>query len=137
MTQHSPSGFQGLSQSAEELLSIGSSNRRLTEDQLLQLKLHIKMIASWADRGPEKAQFFFVRWQPVLVLPRIQGYSRNELGIAAYLQPLHSQCCAIALQVLWKSNQLIRALSKALDSADLVVAATLARSLVETAAALD
>lgn len=128
-------GFQGLSQRAEALLANGRSEHQLTEQQVLQLKLHIKMIAGWADRVPQNMSFFFVDWQPVLVLPRIDGYSRDEIGIAAYLRPLHSQLCAIALQVLWKANQLIRALSSALDSADLIVAATLARSLVEAAAA--
>jgi hypothetical protein len=127
--------FQGLTKAAEDLLAAGRSERRLTDQQLLQLRLHIKMISSWADRVPQKTSFFFVRWQPILVVPRIDGYSGNELGIAVYLQPLHSQLCAIALQVLWKANQLIRTLSSALDSADLIVAATMARSLVETAAA--
>jgi hypothetical protein len=127
--------FQGLTEAGELLLAGGRSDRRLTEDQLLQLRLHIKMIASWADRVPQKTTFSFVRWQPILVLPRIEGYTRHELAIAAYLQPLHSQLGAISLQVLWKANQLIRSLSTALDSADLIVAATMARSLVETAAA--
>jgi len=135
MPPNSTPAFQGLTKSAEDLLATGRPKYRLTEQELLQLRLHIKMIASWADRSPQKTSFFFVKWQPVLVLPRIEGYSRDELGIAAYLQPLHSQLCALALQVLWKANQLIRTLSSALDSADLIVAATMARSLVEAAAA--
>jgi hypothetical protein len=126
--------FEGLTQAAEDLLTTGPSEYRLTAQQLLQLRLHIKMIASWADRIPQETSFFFVSWRPVLVLPRIEGYSRDELAIAVYLQPLHSQLCAIALQILWKANQLIRALSSALDSADLIVAATMVRSLVEAAA---
>ena len=30
------------------------------------------------------------------ILPRVDGFSREELAIAAYLQPLHSQLGAIA-----------------------------------------
>lgn len=128
------SDFEGLTKEATVLLSQGRE-RRLTEQQLLQLTLHLKMIAGWADRVPQSTRFFFVEWQPVLILPHIEGFSREELGIAAFLQPLHSQLGAIALQVLWKTNQLIRALCNALNSGDLIVAATMARSLMETAAA--
>jgi hypothetical protein len=128
------SDFQGLTKEAADLLSQGR-HHRLTEQQLLQLTLHLKMIASWADRVPQNTRFFFVEWQPVLILPRVDGLSREELAIAAYLQPLHSHLGAIALQVLWKANQLIRTLCNALNSGDLIVAATMARSLVETAAA--
>jgi hypothetical protein len=129
------SEFHGLTQFAEDLLSAGRPEFRLTPDQILQLRLHVKMIASWAERIPQETSFVFVSWQEVLVLPRIEGYSREELATAVYLQPLHSQLCAIALQVLWKANQLIRCLATTLDTADLIVAATMARSLVETAAA--
>ena len=129
------SEFEGLTEDAVNVLSGGRPEYRLTGEQLLQLKLHVKMIAGWTERVPQNTRFFFVQWQPILLLPRIEGYSRDELGIAAYLQPLHSQLCAIALQVLWKANQLIRTLCSALDSGDLIVAATMARSLVETAAA--
>lgn len=128
------STFQGLTKDAKDLLSQGR-HHQLSEQQLLQLTLHLKMIASWADRVPQSTRFFFVEWQPVLVLPRVGGFSREELAIAAYLQPLHSQLGAIALQVLWKANQLIRTFRNALNSGDLIVAATMARSLVETAAA--
>ena len=58
------------------------------------------MIASWADHVPPETRFFFVEWQLVLIVPRVDGLSREELAIAAYLQPLHSQLGAIALQVL-------------------------------------
>ena len=71
----------------------------------------------------------------MLVLPRIDGFTREQLSIAANLQPLHSQLCAIAVQVLWKSDQLIRALFTALNAGDLIVAATMVRSLVESTAA--
>lgn len=135
MTTNPTPEFQGLTQAAHDVLVSGRSEPRLSEDQLFQLSLHIKMIASWADRVPQATSFFFVSEEPILVLPRIEGYNRDELAIAAYLQPLHSQLCAIALQVLWKANQLIRALSAALDSAHLIVAAAMARSLGETAAA--
>ena len=90
--------FQGLTEAGELLLAGGRTDRRLTEDQLLQLRLHIKMIASWADRVPQKTNSFFTSWQPILVLPRMEGYTRDELAIAAYLQPLHSQLGAISLQ---------------------------------------
>jgi aminopeptidase-like protein len=66
--------FQGLTQAAENLLVTGRSDYRLTTQHLLQLRRHIKMIASWADRIPQKTSFYFVSWQPVLVLPRIEGY---------------------------------------------------------------
>jgi uncharacterized protein (DUF2132 family) len=134
MATNPTSEFQGLTQTAEDLLAAGRLEYRLTAQQLLQLRVHIKMIASWADRIPQETRFFFVHWEPVLVLPRIGGYSRQEIATAVFLRPLHSQLCAIALQVLWKANQLIRSLSSALDSTDLIVAATMARSLVEVAA---
>jgi len=129
------SDFQALTKEAMILLSQGRDHR-LTEQQLLQLTLHLKMIASWADRVPQETRFFFVEWQPVLIVPRVDGLSREELAIAAYLQPLHSQLGAIALHVLWKANQLIRTLCNALNGGDLIVAATMARSLMETTAAL-
>ena len=93
------------------------------------------MIASWADRVPESTRFFFVQWQPILVLPHIAGFTHSELAIATYLQALHSQLCAIALQVLWKADQLARTLCDALNAGDLIVAATMGRSLIVTAAA--
>ena len=114
------SDFQALTKEAENLLSRGRDHRR-TEQQLLQLKLHLKMIASWADHVPPETRFFFVEWQLVLIVPRVDGLSREELAIAAYLQPLHSQLGAIALQVLWKANQLIRTLCNALNAGDLIV----------------
>jgi hypothetical protein len=123
-----------LSPETERLLSqVG--HYRLTDDELLQLKLHLRMIPSWAARVPESTRFFFVQWQPVLVLPRIAGFTRSELAIASYLQPLHSQLCALALQVLWKADQLARTLCDALNAGHMIVAATMARSLIETAAA--
>jgi len=127
------SDFEGLTERARGLLSQGRDHR-LTDQQLLQLTLHVKMIASWADRVPQSTTFFFVDWPPVVVLPRVAGLSREERAIAVFLQPLHSQMGAIALQVLWKANQLIRALCSALDSGDLIVAASMTRSLVENAA---
>ncbi|MBA3832299.1 MAG: hypothetical protein H0X34_10495 [Chthoniobacterales bacterium] len=129
------SEFQGLTKDALEMLSQSRPEYRLTEQELLQLNLYVKMIASWAERVPQKTRFFFVEWQPILVLPRVEGYSRDELGIAAYLQPLHSQLRAISLHVLWKASQLIKTFCAAVDSGDLIVAATMARSLIETAAA--
>jgi hypothetical protein len=126
--------FHGLTDKATELLSRGRDHR-LTEQQLLQLALHLKMIASWADRVPQQTSFFFVAWPQAVVLPRVEGLSGNEIAIGTYLQPLHSQMGAIALQVLWKANQLIRALCNALNSDDLIVAATMTRSLVEATAA--
>lgn len=123
-----------LTKKAVDLLSQGRDSR-LTEQELLQLTLHIKMIASWADRVPQETTFFFVEWQPILRVPHVEGLSRDELAIAAYLQPLHSQLGAIALQVLWKASQLIQSLCHALNAGDLIVAATMARSLVETTAA--
>lgn len=108
---------------------------RLTEDQFLKLSLQFQLLCSWADRVPEKIHFFFVDWPPILILERSLEFTREQLGIAAFLQPLHSQLCAIAVQVLWKADQLVRALSTAFNAGDLVVAATMARSLMETAAA--
>lgn len=122
-----------LSPDVEHLLT-SEGNHRLTEDNLVQLKVHLNLICGWADRVPTTTQFFFIEWQPVLVLPRVPGFTKEQLAIAAYLQPLHSQLCAIAVQVLWKANQLIRALSTALNSGDLIVSATMARSLIETSA---
>ena len=43
---------------------------------MLQLTLHLTMIASWADRVPQDTRFFFVEWQPVLIVPRVDGLSR-------------------------------------------------------------
>ncbi len=71
----------------------------------------------------------------MLYCPASKASLETELGIAAFLHPLHSQIGAVALQTLWKTNQLIRTLCNALDAGDLIVAATMARSLVETAAA--
>lgn len=129
-----PCDLPTLSPETERLLN-REGNYRLTDDELLRLKLHLQMIPSWAARVPESTQFFFVQWQPILALPRIPGFTRSELAIAVYLQPLHSQLCAIALQVLWKADQLARALCDALNAGHLIVAATMARSLIETTAA--
>ncbi|MEK6299645.1 MAG: hypothetical protein AABO41_02900 [Acidobacteriota bacterium] len=106
----------------------------MTKDDLLQLEVHLDMIHGWADRVPATTEFFFIDWQPLLVLPRVPGLTKEELSIAAYLQPLHSQLCAIAVQVLWKADQFIRTLCNALNAGDLIVGATMARSLIETAA---
>lgn len=122
-----------LSSDVHHLLT-SEGNHRLTEDDLVQLRVHLNMICSWANRIPATTQFFFIDRQPVLVLPHVPGFTKEQLGIAAYLQPLHSQLCAIAVQVLWKANQLIRALCAALNAGDLIVAATMARSLIETSA---
>src|SRR6185503_5474139 len=107
--------FQGLTKNAEDILSAGHGDHRLDDEQLLQLRLHVKMIASWVERVPQRTRFRFVEWQPVLVVPRVEGFSKAELGIAAFMHPLHSQMGAIALQTLWKANQFIRTLSAALD----------------------
>ena len=123
-----------LAPEAKTLLT-SKGNRVLDEDQFLQLSMHLRMISSWADRVPASTKFFFINWKPILVLPRVEGYSREELAIAAYLQPLHSQLCAIAVQVLWKFDQLIRTYCAALNAGHLIVAATMARSLVEACAA--
>jgi hypothetical protein len=121
-----------ISPDVEHLLTSG--NHCLTEDDLVQLKVHLNMICGWADRVPATTEFFFIEWQPVLIIPRVAGFTKEQLAIAAYLQPLHSQLCAIAVQVLWKADQLIRALCAALNSGDLIVAATMARSLIESSA---
>jgi hypothetical protein len=123
-----------LSSDAQHLLT-SEGERRLTDDDIVQLQVHMNMICRWAERVPETTKFFLVQWAPVLVLPRIEGFTREQLSIAAYLQPLHSQSCAIAVQVLWKSDQLIRTLCSALNAGDLIVAATMARSLMESTAA--
>src|SRR3974377_2279734 len=94
-----------LNPEVEKLLT-EERQHRLTEDEFLKLRLHLKMISGWADKIPAKTHLFMVHWRPVLVLPRVSGFTRQQLGIAAYLQPLHSQLCAIALQVLWKADQL-------------------------------
>jgi hypothetical protein len=122
-----------LSPKVEHLLT-SAGHHQLSEDDLVQLKVHLGMIHRWADRVPATTEFFFIDWQPLLVLPRVPGFTKEQLSIAAYLQPLHSQLCAIAVQVLWKADQLIRTLSTALNFGDLIVAATMARSLIETAA---
>ncbi|MGH9436320.1 MAG: hypothetical protein ACRD22_00135 [Terriglobia bacterium] len=122
-----------ISSDVKRLLT-SEGERWLTEDEIVQLQVHMNMICGWANRVPETTKFFFVQWAPVLVLPRIEGFTREQLSIAACLQPLHSQLCAIAVQVLWKSDQLIRALCSALNAGDLIVAATMARSLMETTA---
>ena len=121
-----------LSPDVQQLLTSGDHS--LTENELVQLKVHLNMICGWADRVPATTQFFFIEWQPVLIIPRVAGFTKEQLAIAAYLQPLHSQLCTIAVQVLWKADQLIRALCAALNSGDLIVAATMARSLIETSA---
>lgn len=123
-----------LASDVQRLLT-SEGERRLTDDDIVQLQVHMNMICRWAERVPETTKFFFVQWAPVLVLPRIDGFTREQLSIAAYLQPLHSQLCAIAVQVLWKSDQLIRTLCSALNAGDLIVAATMARSLMESTAA--
>ncbi len=123
-----------LSSDVQRLLT-SEGERRLTDDDIVQLQVHMNMICRWAERVPETTKFFFVQWAPVLVLPRIEGFTREQLSIAAYLRPLHSQLCAIAVQVLWKSDQLIRTLCSALNAGDLIVAATMARSLMESTAA--
>jgi hypothetical protein len=123
-----------LSNDALALLSLGRDDHRLTDDELLKLELHMKIISGWADRVPQETKFLFVKWPEVLVSPRVASMSRNDLGIACLLQPLHSQLYAMSVQVLWKASQLIRALSYALNLGDLIAAATMARSLVETTA---
>jgi hypothetical protein len=122
-----------LSPHVEHLLT-SEGRHRLAQDDLVQLRTHLHMIQGWADRVPATTDFFFIDWQPVLVLPPIAGLTKEEISIAAYLRPLHSQLCAIAVQVLWKADQLIRTLCIALNKGDLIVGATMARSLIETAA---
>jgi len=123
-----------LSSDAQHLLT-SEGERRLTDDDVVQLQVHMNMICRWAERVPETTKFFFVQWADVLVVPRIEGLTREQISIAAYLRPLHSQLCAIAVQVLWKSDQLIRTLCSSLNAGDLIVAATMARSLMESTAA--
>ncbi len=123
-----------LTSAVAELLTT-QGEHRLTDDQLLQLQLHLKLIPSWAARVPDSTSFRFVDWQPVLILPRKEGFTRNEIAIAAYLQPLHSQLCAFALQVLWKANQIARTLCQAFNEGHTIVVATMTRSLMETVAA--
>jgi hypothetical protein len=123
-----------LSPEVERLLT-SEGNYHLTEDDLVQLKVHLQMIHRWADRVPTTTRFFFVEWQPVLALRRVAGFTKEQLAIATYLQPLHSQLCAIAVQVLWKADQLICTLCSALNAGDLIVAASMARALIETSAA--
>lgn len=119
---------------ATEKLLTEEGKHHLTEDELLKLKSHLKMISGWAEKLPAQTHFFMVDWQPVLALPRVPGFTKSQLAIAACLQPLHSQLCAISLQVLWRADQLIRALCAALNSGDMIVAATMSRSLIETSA---
>ena len=129
------SDFQALTKEAENLLSRGRDHRR-TEQQLLQLKLHLKMIASWADHVPPETRFFFVEWQLVLIVPRVDGLSREELAIAAIsaTATLPTGRHRSASSVEGESAGL-RTLCNALNAGDLIVAATMARSLMETTAA--
>src|ERR1700728_4756740 len=94
---------------------------RLTEDDFLKLSIQLPMLCSWADRVPQSTKFFFRDWDEALILQRSPRFTKDQLAIATFLQPLHSQLCAIAVQVLWKADQLIRALSTALNAGDLVV----------------
>ena len=116
-------------------LMTNQGEHRLTEDDFFKLSIQLPMLCSWADRIPQSTKFFLRDWNEVLILQRSPGFTKEQLAIATFLQPLHSQLCAIAVRVLWKADQLIRALSAALNSGDLVVAATMTRSLMETAAA--
>lgn len=121
-----------LSSDVKHLLT-QQGERRLTEDDVFKLSIQLPMLCT--GRIPQTTEFFFRGWNHPLMLQRAPGFSKEQLAIAAFLQPLHSQLCAIAIQVLWKADQLIRAFSTALNAGDLIVAATMARSLMETAAA--
>jgi hypothetical protein len=122
-----------LSAEVEHLLTSGDESR-LTENDLIQLKVHLKMIAGWADRVPRTARLSVFYSGPVAVVPRVSGVSREQMAIAIFLQPLHCHLCGIAIQVLWKADQLIRGLCTSLNCGDMIVAATMARSLIETSA---
>ena len=107
---------------------------RLSETQFLELSVQLPFLCRWADKVPQSTDFFFVKWEPVLVLPKVAGFTKDQLAIATYLQPLHSQLCAVSVQVLWKADQLIRAWCQAINGGDLIVASTMTRSLMEIAA---
>jgi hypothetical protein len=79
------------------ICSLPEGSPRLTEDNLVQLKLHFNMIAAGPIAFWRPHSFFFIEWQPVLVLPRVPGFTKEQLAIAAYLQPLHARLCAIAV----------------------------------------
>jgi hypothetical protein len=73
-----------LSPEVERLLT-SAGHHQLSEDDLVQLKVHLGMIHRWADRVPATTEFFFIDWQPLLVLPRVPGFTKEQLSIAAYL----------------------------------------------------
>lgn len=122
-----------LSAEVEHLLTSGDESR-LTENDLIQLKVHLKMIAGWADKVPRTARLTVFYSGAVAVVPRVSSVSREQMAIAILLQPLHCHLSAIAIQVLWKADQLIRGLCTSLNGGDMIVAATIARSLIETSA---
>jgi len=110
-------------------------NHHLSEDEVMQAGLHAKMIVGWAEKVPPVSVFFFDEPYDVVLAVGKSSLTKEEIGIAVYLQPLHSAMCAIALLALWKSEQLIRGLFDAMNKGQFIAAATLARGLVEISAA--
>jgi len=107
----------------------------MSEDDYLRLSVHLDMFMRWADRVPQELEFHFVQWTPVIIVPRIEALTRAEAGIAYFLSPLHSQLSAITIQILWKTDQIVRSLCTALNERQLIVAAGMARSLIESSSA--
>lgn len=125
-----------LSKETERLLR-AEGNHWLAEDEIQDFNEHVLMICGLVDRLPAVAEFSLINWDkfPVVVVPRVEGFTREQLGIAAYLLPLHRQLCFLSLDVLWKADQMVRALCEALNARAMLVAAGMARSMMETSAA--
>ena len=83
-----------LSADVERLLTSGGESH-LTENDLIQLRVHLQMIARWADRVPNTARLSVFNWGPVAIVPRVNEVSRDQMAMAIFLQPLHCHLCAI------------------------------------------
>jgi hypothetical protein len=129
--------WEPISPELEDLVLHKGHLHHLTRDEIVLTQSLAKFLLRQAERVPQSSFFLFDDYAAdgVVVLPTLAGLSREEMEVAVYLRPVHTAMCATALLVLWKADQLIRNLYDAMNQQHFLVAAALARGLVEHSAA--
>ena len=92
------------------------------------------MIAEQYERWPKESVYYAQGPGDIYVL-QPAGVTEVEFQLALRLWDIHSLLCANLLFVCWRTEQLSRAVQRAMTDWDLIVGASAARALLETAAA--
>jgi hypothetical protein len=104
------------------------------DEMFRELHQNVILVADLGRRTPSRTEMCFEDMESPH-LRRVRGVSDDEIRVAAQLFPLHSQMCAMALLVVWKTNSLVRTAFETLNAREVLIAAGVTRMLIEVTAA--